>query len=291
MKAAPFAYRRAHSLADAFRLMAESGPDAKLIAGGQSLLATLAFRLSEPPTLIDISRVAELKGIRDTGAAIRVGALTRHAELGRDRLIAEHVPLAAEAVPLIAHPAIRSRGTIGGSLAFADPAAELPAVAVALDAAIVAAGAKGERRIPATEFFRGFYETALAPGELIATVELPKQKPGERSAILELTRRSGDYAMAGVALRLSLAGNVASAARIACFGVGVAPVLARRAMLALEGRPLTAQSIPEMAAVLEGDLDPPADLHGGPALKKRWARVLLERALRRVAGIEEAKAV
>ena len=155
MKAPPFTYVRAASLADVFKLWREAGPEAKLLAGGQSLLATLAFRLSEPSTLIDISRVRELRGIAQAGAAIRVGALTTHAELGANELVRRHVPLLAEAVPLIAHPAIRNRGTIGGSLAFADPAAELPACCVALDAMIVARNAADERRIPAAEFFTG----------------------------------------------------------------------------------------------------------------------------------------
>ena len=220
MKAPPFAYQRAGTLADVFRLMSESGADAKLLAGGQSLIATLAFRLSEPTTLIDITRVAELKGVADAGNFIRVGALTTHAELGHSPLINAHVPLAAQAVPLIAHSAIRNRGTIGGSLAFADPAAELPAVVVALEAQIVAASAKGERRIPAAQFFTGLYETALAAGELIAAIEFPKAKAGERSTIAELTRRTGDYAMAGLAVRLRLEGGKVADPRIACFGVG-----------------------------------------------------------------------
>jgi carbon-monoxide dehydrogenase medium subunit len=290
MKAPPFAYHRATSLAGLFEVWAKAGPDAKLLAGGQSLLATLAFRLSEPTALIDITRVAELKGIADTGAAIRVGALTTHAELGASPLIRKHVPLAVEAVPLIAHTAIRNRGTIGGSLAFADPAAELPAVAVALDAAIIAVSAKGERRIPASEFFQGLYTTALADREMIAAVELPKARDGERFAIMELTRRSGDFAMAGVALRAGIAGGTASDPRIVCFGVGDAPVLAKGAMAKLAGQPLTAQSIAAAAMALDGDLDPSADQHGGPALKRRWARVLLERALKKLAGNSEAAA-
>lgn len=290
MKAPPFAYLRANTLADVFRLRAEAGPDAKLLAGGQSLMATLAFRLSEPSTLIDITRVAELKGIADTGSAIRIGALTTHAELGASPLVRQHLPAVAEAVPQIAHPAIRNRGTIGGSLAFADPAAELPALAVALEAQIVAASSKGERFIPAADFFKGLYETALAEGELIAAIEFPKAKAGERSTIMELARRTGDYAMAGLVLRVGLTGGTAAEPRIVCFGVGDAPVLAKGAMAKLAGQKLTAETIPVIAAGLDGDLDPPSDLHGGPALKKRWSRVLLERALRKVAGIKEAAA-
>ena len=174
MKAPPFAYVRAASLDEVFRLWGEAGPEARLLAGGQTLLASLAFRLSDPGTLIDITRVAELSGIAQTGNAIRVGALTTHAELGASDLVKGSVPLIAEAVPLIAHPAIRNRGTIGGSLAFADPAAELPACCVALDATIIARSATGERRIPAAQFFTGLYATALAQNELIAAIELPR---------------------------------------------------------------------------------------------------------------------
>src|SRR3990172_9097043 len=205
MKAPPFAYLRATSLEEAFKLWAGAGPEAKLLAGGQSLLATLAFRLSEPGTLIDISRVPELAGIGMAGDMVRVGALTTHAELGANDLIRQHVPLLAEAVPLIAHPAIRNRGTIGGSPAFADPAAELPACCVALEAQIVARGPKGERRIAAAQFFTGLYATALKDKELIAAVEIAVTRPGERSTILELARRSGDYAMAGIAARAKVA--------------------------------------------------------------------------------------
>lgn len=290
MKAPPFAYQRAGSLADVFRLMDAAGPDARLLAGGQSLMATLAFRLSEPSTLIDITRIGELRGIADTGAAIRVGALTCHAELGADPLIKSHVPLAADAVPLIAHPAIRNRGTIGGSLAFADPAAELPAVAVALQASIVAASAKGERRIPADQFFLGLYETALAQGELIAAVEFPKAGPGERSVILELARRSGDYAMAGVAVRLRLEGGRIADPRVTGFALGDTPVICKAAMAKLTGAVLSPEAIPQLAAAIEGDLDPSADMHGTPSMKKRWARVLLERALKRIADVPEKAA-
>ena len=229
MKAPPFAYVRAASLADVFRLWGAAGPEAKLLAGGQTLLASLAFRLSDPGTLIDISRVAELTGISHAGDAVRVGALTTHAELGANDLIRRHVPLLAQAVPLIAHPAIRNRGTIGGSLAFADPAAELPACCVALDAMIVARSAAGERRIRAAQFFTGLYATALAANELIAAIEFPAAKAGERSVILELARRSGDYAMAGIVARAKLAGSTLVEPSLVFFGVGDRPVSAERA--------------------------------------------------------------
>jgi carbon-monoxide dehydrogenase medium subunit len=290
MKAPPFAYVRATSLTDAFNLWRDSGPDAKLLAGGQSLLATLAFRLSDPGTLIDISRIRELRGITQSGAAIRVGALTTHAELGANAVIREHVPMLAAAVPLIAHAAIRNRGTIGGSLAFADPAAELPACCVALDAMIIARNAADERRIPATQFFTGLYGTALRDHELIAAVEFPMQKPGERSTILELARRSGDYAMAGIAAKAKVTGSTIIEPRIVFFGVGDAPTLAERAMAAAGGKQVLPDTIAAAQTALDTDLDPPADQHGGSDMKRHLARVLLSRALNRLTGHAEARA-
>jgi carbon-monoxide dehydrogenase medium subunit len=199
-----------------------------------------------------------------------------------------HVPLIAETVPLIAHPAIRNRGTIGGSLAFADPAAELPACCIALDAIIVARNAADERRIPAAQFFTGLYATALKPYELIAAVEFPAAKPGERTTIVELARRSGDYAMAGVAAKARLAGATLIEPQLVFFGVGDRPVMAQRAMAAIGGQQVLATTIAAAQAALESDLDPPADQHGSPQTKRHLARVLLARALKRLVGIEEA---
>ena len=290
MKAPPFAYAKATSLTDAFNLWRDGGPEAKLLAGGQSLLATLAFRLSEPSTLVDISRVAELRGIAQTGGAIRVGALTTHTELGANELVRRHVPLIAEAVPLIAHTAIRNRGTIGGSLAFADPAAELPACCVALDAVIVARNPADERRVPAVEFFTGLYTTALRAHELIAAIEFPVAKPGERSTIIELARRSGDYAMAGIAARAKIAGTTLVDPRLVFFGVGDGPVTAERAMAAAGGKQVMPETIATAQAGLDSDLDPAADQHGSPDMKRHLARVLLARALNRLTSGEEARA-
>jgi carbon-monoxide dehydrogenase medium subunit len=292
MKAPPFSYVRAATLADAFHQWRDAGPEGQLLAGGQSLLATLAFRLSEPGTLIDISRVRELRGIAQSGTMIRVGALTTHAELGRNELVRQHVPLLADAVPLIAHPAIRNRGTLGGSLAYADPAAELPACCVALDAMIVARNAADERRIPASEFFTGLYTTALKPNELIAAVEFPMAKPGDRAAILELTRRSGDYAMAGVVAKAKRGGSALVTLiepRIVFFGVGDRPVVAERAMTAAGGKQVIPETVAAAQAALDTDLDPPADQHGGPQMKRHLARVLLARVLARVAGQDGAR--
>lgn len=291
MKWPAFAYVRASTLQDLWRLQADHGEGARVIAGGQTLLATLAFRLSEPDVLVDITRIAELRGVAVQGGVLRIGALTRHAELGRHELVAKHAPLLAEAVPLIAHPAIRNRGTIGGSLAYADPAAELPACVVALDATLVLVSSQGERRVAARDFFTGLLETALRPGELIAAVELPVATPMLRSAILEVARRSGDYAMAGLAgcLSLDAQGRVV-APRLVYFGVGSGPVLAARAGAALEGRLLGPESIAAAQAALAADLDPPGDLHGPPEMKRHLARVLTARLLSRFAPRKEIAA-
>ncbi len=276
MKAPPFRYLRAETLADVFRLQREAGPNARLLAGGQTLLATLAFRLSDPDTLIDITRVPELQGITQTADGhIRVGALTTHRALGADPLLRRHVPLLGQAVPLIAHPAIRNRGTIGGSLAYADPAAELPACCVALGATIITAGPTGERRIPAADFFTGLFLTALTDSELIRAVEFPQAAVGDRATIVELARRSGDYAMAGLVAHAAAGAGV----RLVYFALGPTPVDARHAAAALGRGPWTPDRIKAAQGALDQDLDPPADQHGGADMKRHLARVLLARTL------------
>jgi carbon-monoxide dehydrogenase medium subunit len=290
MKAAPFGYLRATSLAEVFKLWSAAGPEAKLLAGGQSLLPSLAFRLSEPSALIDISRVPELHGIAVTRTSLRIGAVTTHAELEGNELVRRHAPLLAEAAPLIAHPAIRNRGTLGGSLAFADPAAELPACCVALEATIIARGPKKERRIPASAFFTGLYATALGSNELIAAVEFPLPKAGERTSILELTRRRGDYAMVGVVARAQLAKGLFGDPRLVFFAVGDRPASAKKAMAAIVGKRATSETIAAAQRALDEDLDPQPDQHGGTEMKRHLARVLLGRILRHVAGVEEARA-
>lgn len=280
MKWPAIAYLRARTLDELWDAQRAHGAAAQVLAGGQTLLATLAFRLSEPGVLVDITRIEALRGVRVERDVLRIGALTRHAELGRDALVARHAPLLTAAVPHIAHPAIRNRGTIGGSLAYADPAAELPACAVALDATIHIASARGERRVRADAFFTGLLSTALEPGEIIAAVEVPLAKPTQRTAILEVARRSGDYAMAGIAavLELGADGRVA-APRLTFFGVGNGLVLVTGANAALAGRVLDEAAIAAAAEALGTDLDPPADLHGPPEMKRHLARVLLRRAL------------
>ena len=277
MKWPAMGYDRAGSLDQLWSTFRAHGSSVQIIAGGQTLLAALAFRLSEPSKLIDITGIPELRGISLQGQALRLGALTLHADLCRDPLVKAHAPLLAAAAPLIAHPAIRNRGTIGGSLAYADPAAELPACIIALDASVIMVSAKGERRIPAAAFFTDLLQTALEPQEIIAAVEIPLTK--RLGAIEEIARRSGDYAMAGLAATLHLDAGRVVAPRLVYFGVDKVPVLAASAAKALAGRSLDPASISAAQAALAEDLDPPQDLHGPPEMKRHLARVLTERVL------------
>jgi carbon-monoxide dehydrogenase medium subunit len=263
VKAPAFAYAKPRALAEALALAAR--PGAKILAGGQSLIPSLNMRLSSPELLVDINGLEELKGIRLDKDTVRIGALVTHAEIGKSDEVKKHVPLLAAAVPHIAHPAIRNRGTIGGSLALADPAAEYPACALALDAVIIATGKKGQRKIKARDFFKGLFETDLKPGELLTAVELKAQKKDERSAFLEIARRQGDYATIGLA---AFATN--GAKRLAYFGAADRAVLAQNAA--------KAKDLESAKAALAKDLQPPADLYHSSATKLHLARVLLERA-------------
>jgi carbon-monoxide dehydrogenase medium subunit len=263
VKAPSFAYAKPRSLAETFDLLERHGEGARLLAGGQSLIPSLNMRLSSPGILIDITGLP-LSGISLADGALRIGALVTHAEIEKSGDVKKHAPLLAEAVPHIAHAAIRNRGTIGGSLALADPAAEYPACVLALGATIVAAGKNGERRIKAGDFFKGLYETDLRRGEVLTAVEIPSQRKDERSAFLELARRQGDYSIVG------LAAFKGAETRFAFLNVGATPVLARKASLQ--------SSIEKAKKALADDLDPPADLYHSPQAKLHLAGVLLERA-------------
>jgi carbon-monoxide dehydrogenase medium subunit len=279
VKAPSFAYAKPRSLDEVFALAEEHGEDAKLLAGGQTLLATLNMRLSSPRLLIDITGVPGLAAIEIKGSTLRIGALTTHRAIERSPEVARHLPLLAQAAPHIAHVAIRNVGTLGGSLAHGDPAAEWPACCVALDATIVIAAKGGERRVKAREFYRGLFETALGGGEVITAVEFPIPGAGYRSAFLELARRHGDYAIVGVAALAKAAGGTLSDARLAFVGAGPTPILAKGAMAAIEGKTLGADAIAAAQAALAKDLAPTGDLNGSPATKLHLARVLCGRAL------------
>ena len=282
MKAAAFEYQRATSVPHALTLLAQHGDAAKLIAGGQTLMATLNMRLSEPELLIDISSITELRKITLTDTALRIGALTTHRDIERSALVAEHAPLLTQAAPHIAHIAIRNVGTLGGSLAFADPAAEWPVCAVALDATIIVMSATGERRIAAREFFTDLYETQLVQGEIIIACEFPRQAAGTRNVFLELARRHGDYAIVGVAAVGRVSNDTIQALQLSYLGMGATPILARATAAAIDGKPLTEINIAAMNAALSTELDPSADLYAQAATKHHLARVLTLRALRQL---------
>ena len=268
MKAPRFSYARPASVAEALALLDKYRDDARVLAGGQSLVPMMNFRVAAPKVLVDINRIGSLAGIKVTRSFVRIGALTRHVELERSADIAEHLPLVAAAMPHIAHPAIRNRGTLGGSMALADPAAELPACALALGATFVVAGKKGERRIAAQDFFKGLYATALKAGELLVAVEFPLSKPGYASAFGELARRHGDYAMVGVAAL----GSAKNGLRVAFFGVGDRPTI------------IEADTVDGVLSKLQTELEPRGDLHASAAMKLHLAKVLAGRVLGELAA-------
>jgi aerobic carbon-monoxide dehydrogenase medium subunit len=279
MKPSPFAYTKPSSLDQVFELLAAHGDGARLLAGGQSLIPTLNLRLSSPALLVDINGLRQLSGITVEGDVVRIGALTRHSEVERSPEIARHLPLIAQAVRHIGHAAIRNRGTLGGSLAFADPAAELPACAIALGATLILQSRGGRRRVAARDFFKGLYATALQPGEILVSTEFPVLAPGNRSRFAELARRHGDYAMVGLAAHGRVSGETLSDLRLVFFGVGEKPIVAAASARILETQAVTNAGIAGAAAALAEDLDPPDDLNGTGATKLHLARVLLGRVV------------
>ena len=279
MKSAAFEYHRATTLNEAFACMARYDGQAQWLAGGQSLLAMMNLRLANPPALIDIRAIPGLSDIQTIGSVVRIGALCTHKQLLTSAVIREAVPLLAQAVPHVAHLAIRNVGTIGGSLALADPAAEYPAVVQALNGTLIAQGPNGERRIPVQDYFVGLYQTALQPGELLTAIELPVAQGDQRFHFDELSRRRGDYGMVGLACAGHLSRGVLSGIRLSFLAMGDGPVLAQQAMQALEGQTLTPETIRLAQGLLEKDLQPSGDLQATAATKLHCARVLLGRAL------------
>jgi carbon-monoxide dehydrogenase medium subunit len=269
VKPAPFAYKKTRSLDEAIALLGEH-KDARLLAGGQSLIATLNMRLSAPSLLIDINGIGGLDGIAHEGGMVEIGALTRHAQAEHSDVIAKHAPLIARAMPFIAHPAIRNRGTLGGSIAFADPAAELPACLLALDGEVDAAGPGGKRTIKAESYFKGLYETALGPRDVLTAIRIPAAGKDTRTGFAELARRHGDYAIVGLAASARANGKGLKDVRLAYFGVGNTPLRAKKAEAALTNGDID-------AAVAALDLDPHDDIQTTGAVKKHLAGVLLRR--------------
>lgn len=279
MKSAPFAYERVDSVAAAAALLRRHGDDARLIAGGQTLLATLAMRLSQPALLIDIRDIAEMRGIKVGEGRLRIGALERHVDIERSALVAQTLPLLSLAAPHIAHAAIRNRGTIGGSIAFADPAAEWPACAVAADADIILSDGEQRRRVSAAEFFIDLYQTALLPAEIITAIDFPLPSASRRFAFAELARRHGDYAMIGLALAGDVTAGKLNDLRIVYFGAGNIPVRAFAAERALAGSGGEPETLDRAVLALAEDLHPTGDLTVSPATKRHLAGVLLRRQI------------
>jgi aerobic carbon-monoxide dehydrogenase medium subunit len=273
LKPAPFAYAKARSLTHAVDLLTEE--DARVLAGGQSLIATLNMRLSHPALLVDINGIGEIDGIVVKDGAVEIGALTRHVQAERSAEIARHAPLIALAMPHIGHPAIRNRGTFGGSIAFADPAAELPACLLALGGEIDIAGPRGKRKVKADAFFKGLFETALRPQEMITAVRVPAADKATRVGFAELARRHGDYAIVGLAASARGSGKGLTDVRLAYFGVGDKPLRVTKAEAALASGDVD-------AAVKALDLDPQDDVQATARTKKHLAGVLLRRVAKQL---------
>ncbi|HEX5508513.1 MAG TPA: xanthine dehydrogenase family protein subunit M, partial [Pseudolabrys sp.] len=269
VKPAPFAYRKARSLDEAIALLGEH-KDARLLAGGQSLIATLNMRLSAPSLLVDINGIDGISGIERKNGMVEIGALTRHAQAERSDIIASGAPLIARALPEIGHPAIRNRGTIGGSVAFADPAAELPACLLALDGQLDISGPKGKRTVKAQDFFKGLFETALGPQDVLTAIRVPAATPQTRTGFAELARRHGDYAIVGLAASARAQGKGLADVRLAFFGVGATTMRARKAEAALADGNVD-------AAIGALDLEPADDIQATAATRKHLAGVLLRR--------------
>jgi carbon-monoxide dehydrogenase medium subunit len=283
MKLPPFEYEAPTTVAEAVDLLAEHGDEASVLAGGQSLIPLLALRLARPAVLIDINGIAELSGVSAADGWVTIGAVTREYMAEESGTVADDLPLLAAALPMIGHEAIRSRGTVGGSLAHADPAAELPAVARALDAEFVVRGPSGTRVIPAAQWFEGYLTTSRLPEELLLEVRFPSAKQDTGVSFHEIARRHGDFAIVGLATSLVLSGGVISDARLALTGVSDVPVRAGAAEDLLVGERPSAELFDEAARRATGELDPPADLHGSSDYRKTVAAVVVRRGLRAAA--------
>src|SRR6516162_8989890 len=277
-------YEAPATAAEAVDLLAEHEDEASVLAGGQSLIPLLALRLARPGVLIDINGLSELSGMSVIDGQVAIGAMTREYVAEESEMVADTVPLLAAALPLIGHEAIRSRGTIGGSLAHADPAAELPAVARALDAEFVVRSRSGNRVIPAAEWFEGYLATARRPDEILVEVRFPAAGPGTGVAFQEVARRHGDFAIVGLAASLTLADGAITDARLAFSGVADVPVRAAEAEDLLVGEEPSAELFEEAARRATADIDPPADLHGSSEYRKKVAAALVRRGLREAAG-------
>ena len=281
MKPAAFDYYRPRTLDEALALLAQHDGDAKPLAGGQSLIPAMNFRLAAPAVLVDLNALSELAYINDGPDGLRVGGMTRQRAVERSTAVASRAPLVAETMPFIAHPAIRNRGTLGGSLAHADPAAELPAVMLALNAQFGLRSSSGARTVEADDFFVGLFATAVQPGELLTEIHIPQTPARTGYAFQELSRRHGDFALVGVAASVTLDGQGrCAAARIALLSVGDRPMLAQHAAAALLGETPSAAAIRAAAdAAATRDIEPSTDIHASAKYRRHLARVLTRRTL------------
>lgn len=280
MKPAPFDYVAPRSLDEALAILVERGDEAKVLAGGQSLVPLLNMRLARPGLLVDLNRLPGLDYVRTDDGGIAIGALTRQRAIERSEIARSRAPLLVAATGYIGHPAIRNRGTVGGSLAHGDPVSELPCVAVALDATITATSQSGDRAIPAADFFQSVFTTALEPTEILTGVRIPGLPDRTGWGFEELARRHGDFAIIGVAVVLSLRPDGAiAAARLAYAGGGDRPTRAPRAEAALVGQQPTAESFAAAAQIASEEIDPPSDMHGSADYRRTIAVVLTRRAL------------
>ena len=280
MKSAAFDYVKPKRLQEALSLLEQGGDDAQLIAGGQTLLATLNMRLSEPTVLIDITDIAELKGISVVGDSLRIGALVTHTEIEDSELVAKHAPLLKAAAPHIAHRAIRNLGTWGGSLAYGDPAAEWPACSLTLRATMIIHGPAGERRISANDFFIDLYTTSLEPDEILVATEIPLASKQEVFYFHELARRHGDYAVAGLAAVAQKQGDVLTHCAFTFFSVGATPVMATKAQDLINGQKLNDELIAKAVAEARNEIEAIADITNSAEAKQHLIGVLLERGLK-----------
>jgi CO/xanthine dehydrogenase FAD-binding subunit len=280
VKPASFQYFAPRSLAEALGLMSEHGDEAKVLAGGQSLTPMMNFRLVRPSILVDLNRIAELGYVREQGGGLVIGAMTRQRQAERDPVVGERAPLIAETMPFVAHPQIRNRGTVGGICAHADPAAELPAVALALEVEFKLVSVHGERTVRAADFFTGLFSTALAPNELLTEIVVPPAPACTGYAFHEVSRRHGDFALAGVACAITLDGNgVCTNTHLVFLGLGMQPIDARAAAKILVGAKPDVRAIREASESVDAEIDPSADIHASVEYRRQLARVLARRAL------------
>ena len=284
MKNPPFVYHRPESLAGALALLAEHGDDAKVLAGGQSLLPVMALRLGRPEHVVDIGRIAELSTLDAGPDGTTIGALVRHAEAERSAAVAHYAPLVAAAAPHIGHRAIRTRGTLVGSVAHADPAAEMPAVCLALGATMVAASAEGTREVAADDFFEGYLTTVLEPTEILTEIRLPAWSRDAGGAVVEISRRHGDYALVGLACTIEVSGGSVTSASLSFFGADSRPVRVGDAEASLVGQAPDEAAFAAAAEIVSAQLDPPSDVHGTANYRKHIAGVLTRRGLAEAAA-------